>query len=73
MLLNIYFGFFELEAETTQDNLWLEHFIKSNYNNLDFDIIDESKNHIKSKEVELNKEGNIDNLDIIDKIIIGNF
>lgn len=70
MKINYYWGFVELESEDVRDQAWMESFIKINHKDMDFTIVDESKNTYGSKEVKL-VNGGISG-DIPEKLIFGN-
>ena len=66
MKINYYWGFFELEAEDTRDEAWLEDWVKTNYKDIDFTFSDENEADYESKEYDPKNH-------IVTKITIGNY
>lgn len=67
MKINTFYGYFEIEAENTQDEMYLQDFVENNHSSLDFEIEDYSENTFKSNEYKT------DNHDVLKKLTFGTY
>lgn len=64
MKINYYWGFFELEAEDTRDQAWLESWVEANYKYIEFDFVNDEGKPQSGKDYD--KE-----VDVVTKVVIG--